>query len=293
MEKILEKLACPLCSTRVRLDDKLNKLICPDCGKHYEIKGKVPIMLDDESKKELKGYLSAAAGQHMVSEYGKKNAFQKLYKAAAKITGGSDFHIPVKKKLRKIIDSTGQNGFVLEIGSGTHRLHEKVINVDIDLFENVDVVSNGAKLPFLNESVDAIFILAVLEHTRQPHAVIRECYRVLKRGGTIYAEAPFVFRYHSYPTDFWRYSLQGLEELFRDFDKEEDGVCVGPSSGLLTFLTHYVSLFSFSNNNIINGLLKGVTFCLFFPIKYLDLLLLKNKRSHELAAGVYFMGKKK
>ncbi len=293
MDKILEQLACPSCHRSVRLVDKQNTLICIECGKLYEIKGKVPIMLDDASREELRGYLSSVDGKQMVSEYNKKDIFQKLYKAIVKLTGGSNFHIPVKKKFDEIINSTGQHGFVLEIGSGTHRLHEKIINVDIDLFENVDVVSNGAKLPFLNESVDAIFILAVLEHTRQPHAVIQECYRVLKRGGTIYAEVPFVFRCHSYPTDFWRYSLQGLEELFRDFDKQEDGVCVGPSSGLLTFLTHYVSLFSFSNNDIINRLLKGLTFCLFFPIKYLDIFLLKNKRAHELAAGLYYMGRKR
>lgn len=294
MEKILSILACPVCKNKVVFHDQRDEISCTACHRSYRVKNNIPFMLDDESAKELQKYISSSDGRSMVDEYDKKGSYLKLYKAARRLTGGgSDFHIPVTDKFNRIIDSAGADGKVLEIGSGTRRFHEKIINFDINAFENVDIVGNGARLPFLNESIDAIFILAVLEHTRQPQMVIQECFRVLKKGGIIYSEVPFVFRYHSYPTDFWRYSLQGQEELFHDFRKEEDGVCVGPSSGLLTFLTHYISLFTFSNNNVINGLIKGLTYCFLFPIKYLDILLLKNKRSHELAAGIYFMGRKR
>ena len=293
MKKLLNILACPVCKQPVELNKEHSKLLCTSCHLQYKIKDNIPMMLDEESEKELKDYINSSDGQNMVKEYGKKGLFLKLYKTAVKITGGSNFHTPVKKRLQSIINSTGENGFVLEIGSGNHRLDEKVINFDICHFKNVDIVGNGSKLPFQNDSIHAILLLAVLEHTRQPQKVIDECYRVLKKNGIIYAEVPFVFRYHSYPTDFWRFSLQGIDEMFHKFSKQDVGVCVGPSSGLLTFLTHYATLFSFSNNFFINRLIKGLTFCFLFPLKYLDLLLVKNQRAHELAAGIYFMGKKK
>ncbi len=277
----------------MELGEEHDGLLCTSCCRQYKVEGDVPIMLDDESEEEVQNYISSSAGRNMVSEYRPKGPFLKLYKAAMKLTGGSNFHMPVKKRLERIIESGGENGFVLEIGSGNRRLHDKVVNLDMCLFENVNVVGNAAKLPFRDGTVDAILLMAVLEHTRQPQRVVEECYRVLKDKGIIYAEVPFVFRYHSYPTDFWRFSLQGVEELFHSFSKDEVGVCVGPSSGLLTFFTHYVSLFSFSNNFLINSLVKGMVFSLLFPLKYMDLLLVKNQRAHELAAGVYFMGKKK
>jgi len=293
MEKLLKILACPVCKRSVRFENHRNIIICGYCCRHYEVKGKVPIMLEEKAKTDIENYLNSAAGQYMLAEFYERGPFLKLYKIIMKITGGSNFHLPIKKRLDSIINKEGENGIILEIGSGNRRLHERVTNVDIAPFENVDVVADGASLPFQDETVDAILILAVLEHTRQPQKVINECYRVLKKAGIIYAEAPFVFRYHSYPTDFWRFSLQGLEELFYDFKKNDAGVCVGPGSGLLTFLTHYVSLFSFSNNVSINSILKGITFSFLFPLKYTDLLLIKNQRAHELAAGVYFMGEKK
>lgn len=292
MKKLLKILACPVCKGSIEFDNTQKELVCTSCSMRYDVQDNVPIMLDDECKRELNSYLNSKAGQQMVSEYDNKSLFTKLYKLGMKITGGSNFHLPVKERLDKVIAKGGDDGIILEIGSGSHRLDKKIINVDISPFSNVDVVSNGAKLSFQDNSVDGIFLLAVLEHTREPNAVIKECFRVLKKGGIIYAEAPFIFRYHSYPTDFWRYSVQGMEELFRQFKKQETGMCVGPSSGLLTFLTHYVTLFSFSDNHIINTCLKALTFYFLFPLKYLDLLLAKNKRSHELAAGVYFMGEK-
>jgi len=290
VEKLLKILACPVCKGDVKFDD--NKIVCCACSRHYDVNGEVPVMLDEESRTEIDSYLASCAGQHMVDEYFEKGLFWKLYMAARRITGGSDLHQPVKERLDEIIGAGGEDGLVIEVGSGHRRLHEKVVNVDISLFNNVDIIADGAKLPFKDGTVDAVLIIAVLEHARQPRELIEECRRVMKKGGVIYAEAPFVFRYHSYPTDFWRFSQNGMEEIFHGFTKKDTGVCVGPSSGLLTFLTHYVTLFSFSDSPVINGILKGMVFALLFPLKYLDLLLVKNKRAHELAAGIYYTGEK-
>jgi Methylase involved in ubiquinone/menaquinone biosynthesis len=46
------------------------------------------------------------------------------------------------------------------------------------------------KLPFSNLYFDFVTCLDVVEHVRDPHGLIREIYRVLKKGGTLIITAP-------------------------------------------------------------------------------------------------------
>jgi uncharacterized protein len=50
-KKLLEILICPQCRGRVRLDERLNGIICDNCKLLYEIKDDIPIMLVEEAKK--------------------------------------------------------------------------------------------------------------------------------------------------------------------------------------------------------------------------------------------------
>jgi ubiquinone/menaquinone biosynthesis C-methylase UbiE len=58
---------------------------------------------------------------------------------------------------------------------------------------------------------------AVLEHVRNPHEVMREFNRVLKIGGHLYLSVPFMQPEHRCPTDFQRYTRDGLGELCERF----------------------------------------------------------------------------
>jgi hypothetical protein len=42
-------------------------------------------------------------------------------------------------------------------------------------------------------------------------------HRVLKKGGSAIISAPFVWEIHNYPTDYWRFSDQGIKELMYRF----------------------------------------------------------------------------
>jgi len=37
-------------------------------------------------------------------------------------------------------------------------------------------------------------------------------------GGSIYISVPWVWPYHAYPDDYFRFSWRGIAELFPDFD---------------------------------------------------------------------------
>ena len=38
--------------------------------------------------------------------------------------------------------------------------------------------------------------------------------RLLRRGGALYVAVPWVWRYHPYPDDYFRFSWRGIAELF-------------------------------------------------------------------------------
>jgi SAM-dependent methyltransferase len=226
----------------------------------------------------------------MLAEFQRTTFISRLIHFARKIVTSDfiPFH-PEKKWWDDLINGRGWETRILEVGSGYRRLDKKVINMDIMIFPNVDVVGDGHNLPFKDGSFDTVWMETVLEHVRKPIDVVTEARRVLKEGGYIYAVVPFNHPYHGYPHDYWRYSQQGLGELFAQFREVESGVYRGPSVALVNFLSDY---FSLSANWRMYLLTKALCLCLIFPLKYLDLLWMKNAEAHRLAHCLYYIGVK-
>src|SRR5690606_385404 len=79
---------------------------------------------------------------------------------------------------------------------------------------------------------DLVICLEVIEHVKNPFQADEEIRRVLKPSGKVLLTTPFIMPYHgksifkdnfshvAYP-DFWRFTHQGLEWLFDDFNSVE------------------------------------------------------------------------
>jgi predicted SAM-dependent methyltransferase len=72
----------------------------------------------------------------------------------------------------------------------------------------------GEVLPFGDNSFDAVFSLAVLEHVKDPFACAREIARVLKLSGGLMCCVPFLQPVHGYPSHYYNMTGRGLKTLF-------------------------------------------------------------------------------
>jgi SAM-dependent methyltransferase len=76
-----------------------------------------------------------------------------------------------------------------------------------------DLLYDGRRLPFEDATFDTVLNVQVLEHTPHPKKLVREMGRVLKDDGILILSAPFQFRLHEEPHDYFRFSPHGLRTL--------------------------------------------------------------------------------
>ena len=117
------------------------------------------------------------------------------------------------------------DGPVLEVGSRDYGSTvsfrdvyggNEYVGVDLSAGKNVDrVIDLAAGVGDLAEGHFALAICcSVLEHVRRPWDMAANLTRLLRPGGAIYVAVPWVWRYHPYPDDYWRFSWRGVAELF-------------------------------------------------------------------------------
>jgi SAM-dependent methyltransferase len=76
-----------------------------------------------------------------------------------------------------------------------------------------DVLYDGEHLPFEAHTFDTVLCIQTLEHTPKPRELVAELARVLKPSGRLLLMAPFSFRLHEEPHDYFRYTPHGLRVL--------------------------------------------------------------------------------
>jgi SAM-dependent methyltransferase len=64
-------------------------------------------------------------------------------------------------------------------------------------------------IPVGPDHYDGVICTQVLEHVREPVAVLRELHRVMKPGGTLWLTVPFFYDEHEVPYDYFRYTRYG------------------------------------------------------------------------------------
>ena len=128
--------------------------------------------------------------------------------------------------LRFFADCPGDR---LEIGSGAgivSEVYSDVITSDIKVLPFVDLVLQGEKLPFRDNSLRAVYAINVFHHLAQPRDFFRELLRVLNPGGGVILIEPFYG-----PVASWLFkNLHKSEGFEPDAPNWEPAVPTGPFS---------------------------------------------------------------
>lgn len=197
----------------------------------------------------------------------------------------------IVNKEKELLAGLGTEALVLEIGPVEKKDDPRVVGLGLDASQGVTVIADAHRLPFRDKSFDLVICRFVLEHVYDPQKVISELSRVLKKEGIVYVDVPFLQPHHDSPLDFWRFTLPALKTLMSDFSEIESGVSAGPASALAWMLREFPGLFL--ENKFFFRFSKFVFGWLVFPLKYLDLILVRKKRAHLLSSAFYFIGRKK
>ncbi len=168
---------------------------------------------------------------------------------------------------------------------GAGRVVEGYVNLDLFAIPGVNVAADAEQLPFPPDTFQRVECDAVLEHVRDPARVMCEIRRVLAPGGYVHLVTPFCHPFHEYPRDYRRFTLDGLKELSGPMQVVAEGWRTGPTATLLVFVIEYVKLLlPYRSWRAVS---HGVCGWLLFPLRYMDLLLLRSPQARRIGNHCY------
>ena len=87
---------------------------------------------------------------------------------------------------------------------------------DIEEVETVDIRWDLETDPADNlvNAYDLFISTSVLEHVKKPWIAAKNMEKVVTKGGHLYISVPWVWDFHEFPRDYWRFSHQSLDILF-------------------------------------------------------------------------------
>jgi len=120
------------------------------------------------------------------------------------------------------------SGPILEVGSkdygSTSSFREfyadqEYIGIDMEHGKDVDLVVDLTQGTLgLEQDFFALGICcSVMEHVRKPWVFADHLSSLIRPGGALYMSVPWVWRYHAYPDDYFRFSWRGVMELYPQF----------------------------------------------------------------------------
>jgi len=127
----------------------------------------------------------------------------------------------IQKRLQLIInsDSLLAGDKILDYGCGSKpyqalftKKFKSYVGADIEGNANASlIIGPEGQVPAVDESFDCVLSSQVLEHVVNPQIYLKEAFRVLKKGSHLILSTHGIWPYHPDPTDFWRWTIDGLQ----------------------------------------------------------------------------------
>lgn len=280
-------LRCPRCHSNIAWSPGTARCASTNCDLNVEgafpIVNAQPALVDFDRSILERGSVIRTAAQSLIRRAGKMSLLLKRIEGGANTlarTISSDMLDLLPEGARVLVIGGGT------IGNGADLLYEsekvQVIGTDIYASSHTIVIADAHQLPFAPASVDAVWIQAVLEHVLDPSEVVAEIHRVLKPGGLVFADTPFMQQVHEGPYDFTRFTASGHRWLFRRFDCIRAGVTRGAGTSLVWAVRYFVR--AVTGNDKMGRLAT-------WPIFWLRFFDRTNRNHQDGASGVHFFGR--
>jgi SAM-dependent methyltransferase len=187
---------------------------------------------------------------------------------------------------------TSVRGTVVELGAGSRRLRADVITVDLFSSANIDIVADISETPLRDASIDCVILDSVIEHVSDPQVVVAEAYRILRPGGRLFINCPFMMPYHGYPKHFQNFTRDGLQHLLRNFRDVVVRSNFGPMTAWVNMTAELFAVVAAGERGLAYVIAKGAALLPIFWLKYLDALIVRAERSHRIAGMLNAVAKK-
>jgi SAM-dependent methyltransferase len=177
------------------------------------------------------------------------------------------------------------NKRILNAGSSSVRFGENCINVDIQTKPNVDIVADIQSLPNDLGEFDAIVCSAVLQYCANPALVADGFMRVLKPGGYLFVDAPWVQPYCPDTPDRLRFSEEALRSIFGRFQIIESGASIRPGSAFAMLGIEIAG--SLTSSKYVNFLARKTATIALLPFRSI-----RTHQPYRTAGAFYLVGQK-
>lgn len=288
-------LCCPAYKAAVEPMDEGLRCSSPDCGIAYPVQDGIPVLINDSNSVfSISDFTSRK--DTFFTRRGRIDLLvdRALPKLTSNLRSRRNY-----AKLAEMLCAEAESPKVLVIGGsilgeGMATLLESpritTVDTDISFGPRTKVICDGHDIPFADSSFDGVIAQAVLEHVVDPHRCVLEMHRVLKPGGYVYGEVPFMYPVHGREYDFTRFTHMGLRRLFRAFDEVDSGCQGGPGMALAVSWQWF--LWSFSDRKLPRKALKATARLTGWLWKYFDHYLVNRDAALDSASGCYYLGRK-
>jgi SAM-dependent methyltransferase len=195
----------------------------------------------------------------------------------------------VREAIAACLLRLGEKGRGLNVGAGDTRLHERIVNVDIERDATVDCIGRAEDLPFPASAFSVVFTQETLEHVADPWRAVAEIHRVLEPWGTLYCQLPFVIGYHPGPADYWRFTIDGIRTLVESagFSCEQISQSVGGATGMYRIAVEFVATLLSVLSPALYLPSKGAAAIILAPLRLLDGLLARSSQRDRIPGGYF------
>ncbi len=290
---VLENICCPICKSVLNFAGDIFVCTNISCNSIFPIIEGIPILINESNSLFALGdYLNRR--EVLLGNMIKNYLSSFLPKLGKNIKAAQNY----SRLARMLLERTDKPQVLVlgggGIGQGMKDLMKfpsiELVETDVAVAARTKIIVDGHDIPFSDRTFYGVIAQAVLEHVVDPYRCVSEIHRVLKDGGLVYIEAPFMQQVHGGGYDFTRYTHLGLRRLLRDFKEISSGVCVGPGTALAWSFEYF--FLSFTANKSIRLAIKAAVRIGLFWLKYFDYISANKPGGLDAASAYYFLGEK-